>query len=168
MAAGFSFGRWPSRAAKARLSRRSRLGTHTRSTRADAPPGQSSPPRPLWLCIADMQSPCRFEGPTRHTQGFKCTPPVTTRQLAMGSASKKRYALEAGFCRDLQQAFCTDVGHHAASPRSRRGSRDQGGPRRPDTIPRHMQDADRVSAPARRSVRNGPWPFVSQRTRVLT
>jgi hypothetical protein len=22
-----------------------------------------------------------------------------------------------GFCRDLQQAFCTDVGHHAASPR---------------------------------------------------
>ena len=25
--------------------------------------------------------------------------------------------LRAGFCRDLQQAFCTDVGHHAASPR---------------------------------------------------
>jgi len=25
--------------------------------------------------------------------------------------------LGAGFCRDLQQAFCTDVGHHAASPR---------------------------------------------------
>jgi len=24
--------------------------------------------------------------------------------------------LGAGFCRDLQQAFCTDVGHHAASP----------------------------------------------------
>src|SRR5262249_6581737 len=25
--------------------------------------------------------------------------------------------LGAGFCRDLQQAFCTGVGHHAASPR---------------------------------------------------
>jgi hypothetical protein len=25
--------------------------------------------------------------------------------------------LGAGFCRDLQQAFYTDVGHHAASPR---------------------------------------------------
>ena len=25
--------------------------------------------------------------------------------------------LGAGFCRDLQQTFCTDVGHHAASPR---------------------------------------------------
>ena len=25
--------------------------------------------------------------------------------------------LGAGFCRDLQQAFCTEVGHHAASPR---------------------------------------------------
>src|SRR6516162_2167797 len=25
--------------------------------------------------------------------------------------------LGAGFCRDLQQAFCTDVGHHSASPR---------------------------------------------------
>jgi hypothetical protein len=25
--------------------------------------------------------------------------------------------LGAGFCRGLQQAFCTDVGHHAASPR---------------------------------------------------
>jgi|SRR6516162_6483872 len=25
--------------------------------------------------------------------------------------------LGAGFCRDLLQAFCTDVGHHAASPR---------------------------------------------------
>ena len=25
--------------------------------------------------------------------------------------------LGAGFCRDLQQAFCTDVGHHVASPR---------------------------------------------------
>jgi hypothetical protein len=25
--------------------------------------------------------------------------------------------LGTGFCRDLQQAFCTDVGHHAASPR---------------------------------------------------
>jgi hypothetical protein len=24
--------------------------------------------------------------------------------------------LGAGFCRDLQQAFCTDVGHHEASP----------------------------------------------------
>src|SRR5690349_16339141 len=55
---GVSFGGWPSRAAKARLSRRSRLGTHTRSTRADAPAGQSSPPRPLLLCIAAMQSPC--------------------------------------------------------------------------------------------------------------
>jgi hypothetical protein len=25
--------------------------------------------------------------------------------------------LGAGFCRDLQQAFCTEVGHHAASTR---------------------------------------------------
>ena len=25
--------------------------------------------------------------------------------------------LGTGFCRDLQQAFCTDAGHHAASPR---------------------------------------------------
>jgi hypothetical protein len=71
MAAGLSFGGWPSRAAKARLSRMSMPGTHTRSTRADPPPGQSSPPRPLWLCIADMQSPCPLEGPTRHTQGIQ-------------------------------------------------------------------------------------------------
>jgi hypothetical protein len=25
--------------------------------------------------------------------------------------------LGTGFCQDLQQTFCTDVGHHAASPR---------------------------------------------------
>src|SRR5262244_2480046 len=30
---------------------------------------------------------------------------------------RRGYAARAGFCRDLQQAFCTDVGHHAASPR---------------------------------------------------
>jgi hypothetical protein len=29
------------------------------------------------------------------------------------------------------------------------------------------QGADRVSAPTSRCVRDGPWPFVSQRTRVL-
>ena len=36
---------------------------------------QSSPPRPLGLCIADMQSPRASEGLTRHThEGIKCTP----------------------------------------------------------------------------------------------
>jgi hypothetical protein len=44
-------------AAKARLSRSSRLGTHTRSTQPRLPAAQSSPPRPLWFCIVDMQSP---------------------------------------------------------------------------------------------------------------
>jgi hypothetical protein len=29
--------------------------------------------------------------------------------------------LGAGFCRDLQQAFCTDVGHHAAAEKARIG-----------------------------------------------
>jgi hypothetical protein len=42
--------------AKARLSRSSRLGTHTRSNQAQLRAAQSSPPRPLWFCIADMQS----------------------------------------------------------------------------------------------------------------
>jgi hypothetical protein len=43
-------------AAKSRLSRSSTLGTHTRSIQAHAPAAQSSPPRPLWLCIADRES----------------------------------------------------------------------------------------------------------------
>src|SRR6478736_10503264 len=30
---------------------------------------------------------------------------------------RRGYAARGRFCRDLQQAFCTDVGHHAASPR---------------------------------------------------
>jgi hypothetical protein len=42
--------------AKARLSRNSRLGTHTRSIRAHFRAAQSSPPRPLWFYIADMES----------------------------------------------------------------------------------------------------------------
>jgi hypothetical protein len=42
--------------AKARLSRSSRLGTRTRSNQAQLRAAQSSPPRPLWFCIADMQS----------------------------------------------------------------------------------------------------------------
>jgi hypothetical protein len=42
--------------AKARLSRSSRLGTHTRSIQAHFRAAQSSPPRPLWFCIADMHS----------------------------------------------------------------------------------------------------------------
>jgi hypothetical protein len=42
--------------AKARLSRSSRLGIHTRSIQAHFRAAQSSPPRPLWFCIADMHS----------------------------------------------------------------------------------------------------------------
>jgi hypothetical protein len=33
------------------------------------------------------------------------------------SCSAADTQLGAGFCRDFQQAFCTDIGHHAASPR---------------------------------------------------
>jgi hypothetical protein len=33
------------------------------------------------------------------------------------SCSAGDVLLGTGFCRDLQQEFCTDVGHHAASPR---------------------------------------------------
>jgi hypothetical protein len=52
--------------AKARLSRSSRRGTHTRSTQAHFRAAQSSPPRPLWFCIADMHSRS-LKGPSRHT-----------------------------------------------------------------------------------------------------
>jgi len=50
--------------AKARLSRSSRLGTHTRSIQAHFRAAQSSPPRPLWFCIADMHSRSS-KGPSR-------------------------------------------------------------------------------------------------------
>jgi hypothetical protein len=54
-------------AAKSRLSRSSRLGTHTRSIQAHLRAARSSPPRPLLFCIVDMQS--RFsEGLPHHTQ----------------------------------------------------------------------------------------------------
>ena len=43
-------------AAEPRLPHRSRPGTHTRSIRAHLRAAQFSPPRPLWFCIADMQS----------------------------------------------------------------------------------------------------------------
>jgi hypothetical protein len=52
--------------AKACLSRSSRLGTHTRSIQAHFRAAQSSPPRPLWFCIADMHS-CSSKGLSRHT-----------------------------------------------------------------------------------------------------
>ena len=52
--------------AKARLSRSSRLGTHTRSIQAHFRAAQSSPPRPLWFCIADMHSRSS-KGLSRHT-----------------------------------------------------------------------------------------------------
>ena len=51
--------------------------------------------------------------------------------------------LGAGFCRDLQQAFCTGVGHHAASPRS------------------HELDANRVECRAFFEV-----PYMSHRERT--
>jgi hypothetical protein len=53
-------------AAKARLSRSSRLDTHTRSIQAHFRAAQSSPPRPLWFCIADMHSRSS-KGLSRHT-----------------------------------------------------------------------------------------------------
>jgi hypothetical protein len=52
--------------AKAHLSRSSRLGTHTRSIQAHFRAAQSSPPRPLWFCIADMHSRSS-KGLSRHT-----------------------------------------------------------------------------------------------------
>jgi hypothetical protein len=69
--------------AKARLSRSSRLGTHTRSIQAHFRAAQSSPPRPLWFCIAGMQS--RSKHLSRCTRplgiGFKAAPPPTTRLM---------------------------------------------------------------------------------------
>jgi hypothetical protein len=64
MSAGFSVAHWPSRAAKPRLSRSGTLDTRTQSSRVDLPMGQCSPPRPLGLCIADMQSPRPLENST--------------------------------------------------------------------------------------------------------
>ena len=81
-------------AAKSRLSRSSRLGTHTRSIQAHLRAAQSSPPRPLWFCIADRKS--RFlKGLAHDTQPLgdrvrSRTPPVTTRQLAAGSPLGRR------------------------------------------------------------------------------
>jgi hypothetical protein len=83
-------------AAKASLSRRSRLGTHTRSIQAHIRAVQSSPPRPLWLCSADTDSrSCRSsKGLSRHTtpcgRVLAPTPPVTTSLFAMGSRRKKK------------------------------------------------------------------------------
>ena len=79
-------------AAKPRLSRSGTLGTHTRSTQAHLRAVQSSPPRPLGLCIADMQSPRASEGLTRHThtRGSNARLPATTRQLVMGSTWGKK------------------------------------------------------------------------------
>jgi hypothetical protein len=80
-------------AAKARLSRSSTLGTHTRSTQAHLPAAQSSPPRPLWYCTADRQSRLS-KGLAHDTQplaiGFEAAPSTTTRQLATGSPWKKK------------------------------------------------------------------------------
>jgi hypothetical protein len=59
-------------AAKSRLSRSSRLGTHTRSIQAHLRAARSSPPRPLWFCIVDMQS--------RFSEGL----PHDTQPLAIG------------------------------------------------------------------------------------
>jgi hypothetical protein len=76
-------------AAKSRLSRSSRLGTHTRSIRAHLRSARSSPPRPLWFCIVDMQS--RFSESLPHdTQplaiGFEAAflqAPVAERPLVL-------------------------------------------------------------------------------------
>jgi hypothetical protein len=71
--------RGPPLAAKSRLSRSSRLGTHTRLIQARLRAARSSPPRPLWLCIVDMQS--RFsEGLPHDTQ-----PPAIGRKLHSSS-----------------------------------------------------------------------------------
>src|SRR5512132_3869158 len=79
--------------AKARLSRSSTLGTHTRSTQAHLPAAQSSPPRPLWYCTADRESRLS-KGLAHDTQplaiGFEAAPSTTTRQLATGSPWKKK------------------------------------------------------------------------------
>jgi hypothetical protein len=79
--------------AKARLSRRSRLGTHTRSIQAHFRAAQSSPPRPLWFRIADMHSRSS-KGLSRHTTPCDRvrapTPPVTTPRFATGSRRKKK------------------------------------------------------------------------------
>jgi hypothetical protein len=69
------------------LSRSSRLGTHTRSIQAHLRAARSSPPRPLWFCIVDMQS--RFSEdlntPTTPDDWVRsCISSVTTRQRANG------------------------------------------------------------------------------------
>src|SRR4029434_1133799 len=68
--------------AQPRLSRSSRLGTHTRSIQAHFREAQSSPPRPSWFYIADMES--RSSKGLSRTRplalGFESpTPPVTTK-----------------------------------------------------------------------------------------
>jgi hypothetical protein len=79
--------------AKARLSRSSRLGTHTRSIQAHFRATQSSPPCPLWFCIADMHSRSS-KGLSRHTTPCDRVrapiPPVTTPRFATGSRGKKK------------------------------------------------------------------------------
>jgi hypothetical protein len=59
-------------AAKSRLSRSSRPSTHTRLIQARLRAARSSPPRPLWFCIVDMQS--------RFSEGL----PHDTQPLAIG------------------------------------------------------------------------------------
>jgi hypothetical protein len=54
--------------AKIRLSRSGKQDTHTRSAQPHLRAAQSSPPRPLWLCIAGRPSRGFFlKGPTRYT-----------------------------------------------------------------------------------------------------
>src|SRR4029077_3987034 len=72
--AGVSFRGWLSKAAKSRLLRSGTLATRTRSSQLHLRAAQSSPPRPLGLCIADMQSPCPLENSTRHALGVQMHP----------------------------------------------------------------------------------------------
>src|SRR5262249_38091304 len=57
--------------------------------------------------------------PFESSRGFPGSEPNSVQgDVSRLSCSAGDKQLGAGFCRDLQQAFCTDVGHHAASPRS--------------------------------------------------
>jgi hypothetical protein len=100
--------------AKARLSRSSRLGTHTRSIQAHFRAAQSSPPRPLWFCIADMHSRSS-KGLSRHTTPCDRvrapTPPVTTPRFATGSRRKKKEPIGMLPDRDLT-AHCAKLTDH--------------------------------------------------------
>src|ERR1700730_4355457 len=67
--------------AKSRLSRSSRLGTHTRSIQAHLRAARSSPPRPLWFCIVDRKSHF-LKGLAHDTRPLGVTPGLSIRAHA--------------------------------------------------------------------------------------